>query len=408
MSPQIPIRVGALALAGIILMSTASSAGAQSLHDFIEAASARSSELAALKGRREAIGARQQAAGAILPGAPTLSGSYLTDQVVRDRSQREAQLGVSTPIWLPGEGTASRRVADAEFARSSPQATVAKLKLAGQVRDALAEFALADAEAAVAQRRLSDAKALEGDVARRARAREASDADALLVRAERMAAEADLHEKRSLLGQARLEFEGLVGLPPAAAALSETLPAVVKPGTPSSHPRLDDARGAMDVARANQALVGLQSRDSPEIGVIARRNRDIGGRVYDNSIGVEFRIPFATEARNGPRRANAQAELTEASALYAAAEREVGTEQRKARVAYDAALAQRDLARERAKTLAQQSALVGRGYRGGETSLFEAVRSRSLAYDAEAARVRADIGVVRAIGRLNQAFGIMP
>ena len=408
MSPQISIRVGALALAGIILMSTASSAGAQSLHDFIEAASARSSELAALKGRREAIGARQQAAGAILPGAPTLSGSYLTDQVVRDRSQREAQLGVSTPIWLPGEGTASRRVADAEFARSSPQATVAKLKLAGQVRDALAEFALADAEAAVAQRRLSDAKALEGDVARRARAREASDADALLVRAERMAAEADLHEKRSLLGQARLEFEGLVGLPPAAAALSETLPAVVKPGTPSSHPRLDDARGAMDVARANQALVGLQSRDSPEIGVIARRNRDIGGRVYDNSIGVEFRIPFATEARNGPRRANAQAELTEASALYAAAEREVGTEQRKARVAYDAALAQRDLARERAKTLAQQSALVGRGYRGGETSLFEAVRSRSLAYDAEAARVRADIGVVRAIGRLNQAFGIMP
>ena len=130
--------------------------------------------------------------------------------------------------------------------------------------------------------------------------------------------------------------------------------------------------------------------------------------MYDHSVGAEIRIPFPTEARNGPRLAAAQADLTEASAGYAAAEREVGTEQRKAKVAYEAALVQRDLLRERSQTLARQSALVGRGYRGGETSLFDAVRSRAAAFDAEAGKVRADIGVARAIGRLNQAFGIVP
>ena len=69
------------------------------------------------------------------PAPPALFGSYVTDQVLRNRQQREAQIAISTPIWLPGEGKASRRVADAEFSRSSAQAAWIKLKLAGQVRD---------------------------------------------------------------------------------------------------------------------------------------------------------------------------------------------------------------------------------------------------------------------------------
>ena len=386
----------------VILLSTPSAA--QTLHDFVEAAAARNSELATLDGRRGTTIARQQAADALLPGAPTLNGSFVTDQAIRNRNQREAQLGVSTPIWLPGEGTASRRLADAELARSSPQASVLRLRVAGQVREALAEWALAQAEVGVAQRKLRDLRALEGDVERRVQAREASDADLLLARAERIAADAEVRHRRSTAEQSRIEFMGLVGMAPVAAALTEPVPA----GAGGSHPRLAEAKGAIDVARANQALVGLQVRDSPEIGVIVRRNRDIGGTVYDNSVGVELRIPFATQARNAPRRAAAQADLTEASVGYAAAEREIGTEQKKARVGYDNALAQRGFARERARTLAQQSALVRRGYQGGEVSLFDTVRAGTLATDAEAASVRADIGVARAVSRLNQAFGIVP
>jgi len=399
-----PPRVGAIACAVLASAVLCNHANAQTLHDFVVAATARSPELATLQERREAIGARQQAADAFLPGAPILSGSYLTDQAIRNRNQREAQIGVSTPIWLPGEGAASRRLADAEFGRSSPQAALLKLRVAGQVREALAEFALAQAEVGASERRLRDARALEADVGRRTRAREASDADLLLARAERIAADAELQERRSSVEQSRIEFQGLTGMAPVAAALAEPVPA----GAGFAHPRLDDAKGAIDVARANQALVGLQVRDSPEVGVVARRNRDINGNVFDNSVGVEFRLPFGTQARNGPRRAAAQADVTEASAGYAAARREVGTEQQKARVGYDSALGQRSLARERSKTLAQQSGLVWRGYQGGEVSLLEAVRARALAYDAEATRVRADIGVGKAVSRLNQAFGIVP
>ena len=191
-------HAGALASAILLFALLAAPASSQTLHDFVEAAAARNPDLAALTGRRDAIGARQSAADALTPGAPTFSGSYATDQVLRNRQQREAQIGISTPIWLPGEGTASRHVADAELSRSSAQAAAIKLKVAGQVRDSLAEFALAQAELAVAERRLRDARTLEGDVSRRARAREASEADVLLARAERIATDGELRDRAIL------------------------------------------------------------------------------------------------------------------------------------------------------------------------------------------------------------------
>ena len=402
-SPNIP-RAGAFASAILLVVLFAGPASSQTLHDFVEAAAARNPELAGLAGRREAIGARQYAADALTPGAPTLNGSYVTDQVLVNRHQTDAQIGISTPLWLPGEGTASRRVADAELIRSSAQAAAIKLKIAGLVRDSLADFALAQAELAVAVRRVRDTRALEVDVGRRSQAREASEADLLLARAERIAADGELRERRAALEQSWLEFRTLTGIAPVAAALNEPLPEAAA----AAHPRLADAKGAINVARANRALAAIQVRDSPEIGLSARHNQDISGTVFDNSIGIELRIPFATDARNRPRQAAAQAELTEASAGFVAAEREIGTEQQKARIGYDNALAQRGFAHERTRVLIQQSALIGRGYQGGQISLFDYVRTRSLAFEAESAVARAEIGVAKARSRLNQAFGVIP
>ena len=395
---------GAFAIAILLVVLFAGPASSQTLHDFVEAAAARNPELAGLAGRREAIGARQYAADALTPGAPTLNGSYVTDQVLVNRHQTDAQIGISTPLWLPGEGTASRRVADAELIRSSAQAAAIKLKIAGLVRDSLADFALAQAELAVAVRRVRDTRALEVDVGRRSQAREASEADLLLARAERIAADGELRERRAALEQSWLEFRTLTGIAPVAAALNEPLPEAAA----AAHPRLADAKGAINVARANRALAAIQVRDSPEIGLSARHNQDISGTVFDNSIGIELRIPFATDARNRPRQAAAQAELTEASASFIAAEREIGTEQQKARIGYDNALAQRGFAHERTRVLIQQSALIGRGYQGGQISLFDYVRTRSLAFEAESAVARAEIGVAKARSRLNQAFGVIP
>ena len=227
---------GALACALLTSALCGAPAASQSLRDFVEAAASRNPDLAGLGARRDAIAARRMAADALTPGAPVFSGSYLTDQLIRDRQQRELQIGVSTPIWLPGEGSAARALADAEADRAATQVAATRLKLAGQVRDGLASFALAQAELALAERRLRDARATEGDIDRRARARDASEADLLLARAERIAADAELRDRQVALKQSRLAFQTLTGLPPLATALREPLAALVKPATRSPWP----------------------------------------------------------------------------------------------------------------------------------------------------------------------------
>lgn len=395
---------GAFACALLTSALFGAPAASQSLHDFVEAAASRNPDLAGLAARRDAIAARRMAADALTPGAPIFSGSYLTDQLIRNRQQRELQIGVSTPIWLPGEGSAARALADAEADRAASQVAATRLKLAGQVRDGLAGFALAQAELALAERRLRDARATESDIDRRARAGDASEADLLLARAERLAADGELRDRQVAVKQSRLAFQTLTGLQPLAAALREALAAVAA----AQDPRLGEARDAITMARANQNLAGIQLRDSPEIGVVARRSRDALGSFYNHSIGIEMRIPFATDARNRPRQTAAQAELTEATAGYDAISRDLDADREKARIDHDNAAIQRDLARARSQALARQSALVGRSYQAGQVSLETVLRARAFAYEAEATSIRADIGSASAIGKLNQAYGVMP
>jgi hypothetical protein len=78
---------------------------------------------------------------------------------------------------------------------------------------------------------------------------------------------------------------------------------------PEAHPRLQAATRSILAAQAAFRLALIANRDSPEIGVVAGRNRDIRGTEYDTTIGLRLKVPFATDARNAPRRAAAQADV---------------------------------------------------------------------------------------------------
>src|SRR5207302_9921554 len=140
-----------IALAGTLALLSAPS-GAQTLHDAVAAAWARNPELQAIDSKRANISARQGAAAALTPGPPQLGASYVTDQAIRNRRARETELRVSTPLWLPGEGTASVRVADAELRRSTAQSDALRRQVAGEVRAALGAGAVAEPELKLAAR----------------------------------------------------------------------------------------------------------------------------------------------------------------------------------------------------------------------------------------------------------------
>ena len=370
----------------------------------IDGAWARSPELAGNPSRQAAAVARARSADSITPNPPSLGGGFVTDGFNNARGGREAELSLSTPLWLPGEGRASRRVADADLSRLTAQGEAQRLTVAGEVREALATVALAQVEVSGAEARLRDARALEADVGRRIRGRDAAETELLTARLDRMEAEINLAERRAALENARLSFQALTGLPADAAALNE---AVFPLGGPV-HPRQAEADHAVAAAEAARRLAGVQVRESPELGVIARSSREVGSDRFDNRAGVQFRFPFATEARNAPRQASAEAEMTDAVAAAANVRRQVGVQAARARVELDGAAQTLAIARQRAGVLRQQRGLAEVAFRGGQFGIADVIRVRVLATEAEIAQGRAEVAVRQARSRVNQALGLLP
>lgn len=372
----------------------------------VDGAVLRNSGLQGAETRKALVAAKRRAAGAFLPGAPTLGGAYITDQAIRNRNARDAELSIGTPVWLPGEGTASVRAADAEMSRLEAEGTRQLLEVAGEVREALAAVAAAEADQRAAEARLRDARALEGDLGRRVRGRDAAEAELLVASADRIEAESSLSEKAATLETARVSFRTMTGLDPNTAALNEPVPPAPQARQPD--PRLTEARRAVEVARANRELATIQLRDSPQVGLVGRQTRDIGGTVYDHSLGVQVSIPLATEGRNAPRRAAAEVEYNDAVIALAKMERDLGGGESRTRIMLASAEAQRDLAAKRANVFDRQRSLFERSYAAGETALADLIRARTLAFQADAVRDQADVGARQARGRLNQALGLMP
>lgn len=389
----------------VALVASAGSVQAASLAELLEAAWARRPEAQSLQARR--LEARESGAPAesLLAGAPALGLSTRNDRLTENRGKLEYEVEVSAPLWLPGEREARRTLASAEVALPDAAAAVARLGLAGDLRRIVWLALAARADTALIRARREAAEALAADVERRARAGELARADALLARADalrvqglQVAAEGRL---QNALAQLRL-LTGAERLPePAEEPLRDAAPA-------QEDPRLAAAAAAIERARAQSGLTALATRASPEFGVQFRRDRDRSGVEANDSLSFQLRIPFATEARNRPLRAAAEARLTEAmvearyrrSALDAAAQA-ASLELENARRALPPADARREATRE-AERLARQA------FRLGETSLAELLRTTAIAADAEGDALAARLAVSRAIAMLNQARGWMP
>jgi outer membrane protein, heavy metal efflux system len=153
--------------------------------------------------------------------------------------------------------------------------------------------------------------------------------------------------------------------------------------------------------------VAATLRDNPEVGFFTRRQ---GGPVTEDgySLGLRLRVPLATEARNAPRRADAEAERTRAEAELQQVRRVVEGEIGLARVAVAATERARRIAAERRAVADQQLAAARSAFRSGEIGAFDLFRVRQLQIEAVAGDARAQVDAGRARSRLNQALGVVP
>lgn len=349
--------------------------------------------------------AERQAAASLWAAPPAVELTHRSDRLGSQLGQRETELSLAWPIWLPGQR--ARRLASAEASAAAAQQAeaAARLKLAGDLREAAWALVARQAELAQAEVERSALAALADDVDRRVRAGDLARSDALAARAEVLGATARAADARQQLQAERSRWQLLTGsgaLPAAAETTSATDDAL------ASHPALRLAQAHSEAARQRLQLLRHTRRDPPEVIVGVRQDRAARGDAAQHSVAVGVRWPFGTADRNLPLEAAALADLDLAEFDEARTRDRLAAEAAAARSAVQAAEQQLGAARERAGLLRERSQLLDKSFRAGESPLPDVLRALAAAAeaDAAAARQQAALGLARA--RLHQAQGSMP
>jgi cobalt-zinc-cadmium efflux system outer membrane protein len=359
-------------------------------------------------GQRQRADAERSVAGALWAAPPALEATHRNDRLQSNAGRRETEIGVVVPLWLPGQRSARADAADAGGAQADAAREAARLRLAGELREAAWGFAAARADMEQADAQRQGLQRLAADVERRVRAGDLARADALVARAESLAADAQVAEAQQRFDAARMRWILLTGVPaePSLGDIGSTPRPAVAIG--SEHPELQLAARMTAHARKRLDVVRSARRDPPELLVGTRR--DVAGRTEpsNNSLVVGVRVPFGTDDRNRPLETAALSELEVAQTSEQRVADRLQAELAVARSALQSARAQLDLETARAQLHRERLALIDRSFRAGETALPDLLRAMASAAQADGAvaRQRAALGLARA--RLDQASGVLP
>jgi cobalt-zinc-cadmium efflux system outer membrane protein len=391
-------------LAVLLVMLGANAGLAQtspSLREAVDAAWALNAQARALANRLAELDARARAAGSLLAGPPTLSASYRTDRVGSNHGARESELEVSAPVWNPAVRRATGTQVEAERIALEGQSAVAKLKLAGEVREAAAQATVAQMELELARSRAREAQALAADVERRVRAGESARVDLLQAQSALRQASTAAALAESHLARAVSQWRALTGM--------SQLPVLEEhPGTVQEHPAVLAARSQLRLAQARLALAEADRRDPLEVGLGMTRERPAAGTSNETSVKLSVRVPLGSYSRNAPRIAAARAEVDAAQAELDAAERAARAEMEAARAELDGARRAEALAAERERDAREIQALIAKSYLLGESDLPTRLRAQAERFEAELAHARTRLETRRAAARLNQSLGLLP
>ncbi len=371
-------------------------------HDLLEAAWMRALDRPAIEARRQEAAIRARAAGALFPGAPVASGTFVDDRAGSAEGYTTYQGEFGTSVWLPGEGTATQNVARSDLAKAVADSEAVHLALAQQLLDTVLQAAQAVNARDVAQRRLQTAQSLAADLNRRQRLGENARSDALAADAEAASARLSLTDADMQVETARAALAALTGL--------ETLPRLTaspRAAAGPENPRIVAARLNVASAEASLRLARIADRDDPDVSLQGIHEKQLG-TPWDTRFGVVVRFPFGSAGRNAPRIAAAQTALTQAQSQLVSVQRQVALELRQARAVMQGAQRSAAAADQAAAQLRTRAGEIDRAWRAGEMPLIEVIRARSSSFDAELARDKARTLREAAQLRLLIATGIVP
>lgn len=324
----------------------------------------------------------------------------------------ETEVALSWPLWMPGQRGAASRAASADVGWADANLAQARLEVAGKVREAAWDIAMARAELGLAQTRVDFLKKLADDVDRRVVGGDLVRADALAARADALEAEVELADAQRELHAKQAEWRVLTGLeqmPDAGEIENESHIDVDKlvaaAGTP---PAVRVAEQAVQRAEGQLTAVRRSLGAPPELSVGTKHEVAGPGQPGERSLVVELSVPLGVTARRSQLRAQAQAELDAAQAELTLARSRQAAELEAAKLAIALADRQLDAGRQRMQMLGERSQLLQRAFATGKIDLAELLRTLSASAEADDSLAHRQAEHGRAHARLLQAIGMLP
>ncbi|MBX9755570.1 MAG: TolC family protein, partial [Pseudomonadaceae bacterium] len=257
------LRIGILASATLF-----SSAHAATLREALDHAWAvQANQLSA---RDQQFNAQVAASQAWTPAPPSVGVFNTTDQLNGDYGRREWEVGVSAPIWLPGQREQAEALANAEKTAFSGRSALSRWQLAGQLRESWWAVRFAQVDLTSASRQLDEAQALAKDVGLRVQAGDLAALDQSQAKSRIQQAKQQQSIAQLELQRARQAF----ALISRGAVLPEQNEALAPLPALELHPVLSSLQDATRSAQARLEQATGDSRDAPEVALSYTSERD--------------------------------------------------------------------------------------------------------------------------------------
>ena len=354
---------------------------AASLVETIRQAMERHPDLALVEARKKVEAGYRDLANSVFSGDPSLEGSATGDTIGTDNGYEEYVVGVSVPIWLPGQRSAKESIADNLGLQADSEKQRLAWEVTGEVLERAWSLRIAETDLKQSMKQWAAARALVQDIRHRYEVGELSRNDLLLAQQDLIDAESTYQDAVNSLQNARLGWRNYTG----SDELPEDLESYSRKTANTDivqHPRIAAALSRTRTARARAADTRAQRRAAPVISLFTKRDRGDRDVEYTDSVGVGFSLPLGTRAHAAPAIAEAESELTTAQAETDILKRQLELSIAEAGQELARADRQLQLARQKEEYSRSRMKLAQRAFELGEMDLYQLLLARRQSNEA--------------------------
>ncbi len=362
------------------------------------------SMIGALKDESQALTRRTDS---LIAGYPMIYLQWIDDRLLSNQGVMQIQTGYQIPIWMWGQRSASRQVAE-EAEKSANQFSIAlKHEIAGLVRESLWNLLLMENRRGLAQQVYDLSKQLFATVQRRV---ELGD----LARSDELMAESDLLDKKSQLTLAEAEvmharkaYMNLTRLDKAPKLFEEKRSTTAE--IQEQHPAIAAANAVIERAQAEVEFTRLSKQgNQPSILIGTQNERFEGQSNINNETNLVLQIPIGGDSWNAPFVAQANVALTQKVADRAGLMRRLEKALHEAEHNLEVDRATLEIANQR-KAIAETHLNMSRlAFEAGEIQLIDYLKIQATSQAAIRDAMERAIMVQRDTAFYNQVVGIVP